>query len=133
MKISPKISDIVRTAKAKALATVGDDGVNVVPVSTIKVNDSSIWLFDFFMKKTTENIKENKSVGLACWTDLTGVQIKAEVEYVNEGELFTEATAWVKNECPDRVVKGLLILTPTQICDISPGGVFCSEDLELKN
>lgn len=133
MQISQKVADVIKTAKSKALATSGNEGINVVPVSMIRVNDDSIWLFDFFMAKTTSNIKTNPAVGLACWTGMTGIQIKANAEYLVEGELFAEAVSWVKGENPDRVVKGLLILTPTQICDISPGGVFCSEDLELKN
>jgi len=131
MSLSNKVIETLTTATAKALATTGPDGVNVVPVSMIKVNDDSIWLFDFFMDKTTINVAANSTVALTAWTDMVGVQIKAEAEYVTKGTLFEEATAWVKTQNPERVTRGLLVLTPTAVFDISPGGAFNADELTV--
>ena len=131
MKISQVVADTIVKASAKALATIGNEDVNVIPVSMVKVNDDSIWLFDFFMEKTVENIQSNNNVSLTCWTDMTGVQLKATAEYVTEGPSFDESVAWAHKENPERVVKGLLVLSPTQICDVSPGGVFREDDLNI--
>lgn len=62
---------------------------------------------------------------------MVGIQVKAETEYITEGELFDDAVAWVATQNPDRVTKGLLILKPTGIFDISPGGAFSAEELSL--
>lgn len=126
-----KVKEALTHADAKALGTTGSHGVNVVPVSMIKINDDSIWLFDFFMDKTVENIITNHTVALTAWTGMTGVQIKADASYITEGEEFNAAVEWVRTQNPDRVTRGLLILKPTAIYDISPGGAFTAEDLVI--
>lgn len=128
---SPTITTFLETAAAKALASTGTDGVNVISVSMIKVNTDSIWLFDFFMDKTAKNIQADPAVALSAWTAMTGVQIKADVTYITEGPEFDDAVIWAKNNNPKRVVKGLLTLKPKAIFDISPGGVFTTEDLQF--
>jgi len=128
---SSTIRDVLSTAAAKAFATYGIAGINVVPVSMIRVNDDTIWLFDFFMDKTVQNLDVKAPVALTAWTDMKGIQIKADAQYVTEGVEFMEAVAWVKEQNPARVVKGLIILTPTKIHDISPGGAFLENDLSI--
>ena len=128
---SSTIRDVLSTAAAKAFATYGNTGINVVPVSMIRVNDDTIWLFDFFMDKTVQNLDVKAPVALTAWTDMKGIQIKADAQYVTEGVEFMEAVAWVKEQNPARVVKGLIILTPTKIHDISPGGAFLENGLSI--
>lgn len=72
------------------------------------------------MDKTLSNILENKSVALVCWRKMMGYQIKGVVSYVTSGQDFDEAVKWIKSLLPDRAVKGLIILTPNEIYDISP-------------
>ncbi len=79
-----------------------------------------IWLINYFMDKTLSNILENKSVALVCWRKMMGYQIKGVVSYATSGQDFDEAVKWIKSILPDRVVKGLIILTPNEIHDISP-------------
>jgi predicted pyridoxine 5'-phosphate oxidase superfamily flavin-nucleotide-binding protein len=129
MSFSKQVEEMLKGADAKALATDGPGGLNVVPVSMIKVNQDSIWLFDFFMDKTRQNIQNNSAVALTAWTDMTGLQLRATAEYVTSGESFTQAVAWVQTQNPERVVKGLIILTPTDIFDVSPGGAFSTMEL----
>lgn len=128
---SSTIRDVLSTAAAKAFATYGNTGINVVPVSMIRVNDDTIWLFDFFMDKTVQNLDVKAPVALTAWTDMKGIQVKADAQYITVGDEFTEAVAWVKGQNPARVVKGLIILTPTKIHDISPGGAFLENDLSI--
>ncbi len=128
---SQSIKDALAKATAKALATYGSDGINVVPVSMIKVNDDTVWLFDFFMGKTMKNLTANPSVALTAWTDMKGVQLKCESIYKTNGSDFDAAVAWAHTQNPNRVVKGLIILTPTAVFDISPGGAFTAADLAL--
>lgn len=128
---SSSVTTMLTTAKTRALASCGDDGVNVVPISMIRVNDNTIWLFDFFMDKTAQNIIKNPAVALSVWIDMKGLQVKANTTYRTSGEAFEEAVLWVKEKNPARVVKGLIELTPTKIYDISPGGEFSESDLVI--
>lgn len=125
------IKETINKAEAKALATNGPHGINVVPVSMIKVNDQSLWLFDFFMDKTATNIQQNPEVALTAWIGMKGIQIKAKAQYITAGDEFTAAVTWVKGQNPDRVVKGLIILSPTKIHDISPGGAYTPKQLAV--
>ncbi len=128
---SPAITTAITAASAKAFGTIGACGLNVVPVSMIRVNAHDIWLFDFFMKKTCDNLAENPTAALTCWTGMEGIQVKGRVAYVTAGPEFDEAVAWVATQNPNRVVKGLIVFTPERIFDISPGGVFSEADLSL--
>lgn len=127
--INSNLKAFLNNASAKALATNGSDGINVVPVSMIKANDDSIWLFDFFMDKTAKNTQTVEQVALTAWTDMKGLQIKAQVRYINSGDDFTTAVNWVATQNPSRILKGLLILKPIKVYDISPGGAFLPTDL----
>lgn len=118
MKLSEDIIKTILDADAKALATQGNP-VNVVPVSTIKIRDNKIILVNYFMGKTLENIKNNPDVALACWKGLEGCRVRATAEYITEGPLLEEIKVWVKEILPDRTVRGLLILEPKEVYDIS--------------
>lgn len=114
------VETFILSADSKALATYADGSINVVPVSSITVVDGTIWLINYFMEKTLSNIQQNPEVSLVCWRKMLGYQIKGTVSYETEGERFDRAIAWIHEILPDRVVKGLLILQPKEIYDISP-------------
>lgn len=120
MELSNEVTDLLLTADAKALATHGPHGLNVVPVSTIRVVDGKVWLINFFFKKTIENILAEPYVSLVGWKGFDGFQVKGSSQYDTSGPQFEEAKTWVAQKLPDRVVKGLLILTPEEIYNISP-------------
>ncbi len=120
MEFSQKIADSLLAADSKALATNGSHGLNVVPVSSIRIVDGKIWLINYFFKKTLENILAQPDVALVGWKGFEGYQVHGTVEYVTDGELFEDAKEWVAERLPDRVVKGLLIITPKEVYDISP-------------
>lgn len=119
MELPENIVQCIQTASAKALATCVGESANVVPVSKIKVIDNKIWLVNYFMGKTIENIRQNPSVSLACWKGLEGYQIKGEVEYLTEGEIFSAVVAEAAIEYPDRTVQGVLVLTAQELFDVS--------------
>lgn len=128
--LSNTITAALETAEAKALASTGTDGINVVPVSVITVTSSHIYLYDFFMNKTAANVQANPSVALSAWTGLAGVQVKATAEYVTEGELFSAEKAKMQEQFPERTLRGVLVLTPSQAYDISVGAE-AGQTLEL--
>ena len=129
MTLSNTVVEVIQNAEAKALATKGPSGLNVVPVSMVRSSNETIWLFDFFMDKTAKNLQGSPTVALTAWTDMVGIQLWADAEYCTEGEEFVEAVKWAHAQNPDRIVKGLIVLHPTEVFDISPGGVFSSEQL----
>ncbi|MCA9361755.1 pyridoxamine 5'-phosphate oxidase family protein [Candidatus Kaiserbacteria bacterium] len=116
-----QIRRIIIGSDAYALATSGPYGVNVVPLSVVEVRDDEIHLYDFFMSKTAENIKAVPEVALACWQGFRGVQVKAEAVYETSGEVYEAAVTEMKERFPDRMLAGVIRLTPTAVYDVAPG------------
>ena len=123
MRLSPQIIKMITDSDSKALATIGQFGINVVPVSTIRIVDGKILLMNYFLKKTLANIAENPHVALACWKGLVGCQIKGTVRYVDTGPEFEETKDWVTENVANRTLKGLLEITPNEIYDVSPPAI----------
>lgn len=120
MELSETITQLLISADSKALATTGPQGLNVVPISSIKIVDNKIWLINYFFKKTLDNILAEPHVSLVAWKGFGGYQIRGRVEYLENGPEFEAAKQWVAEILPDRVVKGLLVLTPEAAYDIAP-------------
>lgn len=115
------IEQFILSADSKALGTISTSGiVNVVPVSSIKIINEKIVLVNYFMDKTLENIKSHNQVSLVVWSKMMGYQIKGVAEYVTEGSIFDDIVLWIKETIPDRVVKGIIFISPTEIYDIAP-------------
>lgn len=119
MQLSERIITGITTAEAKALATTGPQGVNVVPVSVVQVTSEQIMLYDFFMGKTVENILAVDEVSLACWRGVSGIQIKARARYVNDAATVAMAQAELSAQYPERVVRGVLLLEPKAVYSVS--------------
>lgn len=73
------------------------------------------------MGKTVTNLVANPAVALTAWSGLSGVQIKATAVYVTEGETFTSEVAVMEERFPERTLRGLVVLTPTALYDVSAG------------
>ncbi len=114
------VEAFILSAEAKVLATYANGSINAVPVSSITVRNGSIWLINYFMDKSLSNMLSNNNVSLVCWKKMIGYQIKGTVSYLTEGKEFDEAVAWIQSLLPERVVKGLIILSPKEIYDVSP-------------
>ncbi len=120
MKILAEIKNALLNANSKVLGTISlENDMNVVPVSSVCIVEDKIWLFDYFFNKTKKNVLRNPKTVLAFWSGLNGYQIKAMATYISEGEVFEEAIRWVGKQHPNRVLKGLLVLDPKAIFDIS--------------
>jgi len=119
MNLPSNFFKLLLNAEAKALATVFNNDINVVPVSSVKVVDAKIWLVDYFFNKTALNIQNNPVVSLTFWTDLKGYQVKAKAKYLTKGEAFVEAVKWISIAHPNRIVKGLVVLEIEAVFDIS--------------
>lgn len=130
MILNERIEAIIRSSESKALASYSDKhGLNVVAVSTLTIRNGKIILMNYFMGKTYRNFSINENVALACWKGLEGIQIKATVEYNDEGSLFEEMKQWISEILPSRVLHGILILTPQEIFDISANAEHAGKKL----
>jgi len=121
MELTSDISTQIINAQAKALASFGPHGINVVPVSVVAIEGNDIILYNFFMGKTVENIAHTPAVALTAWNGLSGVQVKATAEYQTDGELFTKAQVEMRGLFPERTLQGVIILKTTSVYDISVG------------
>lgn len=119
--LSSTVTNCLLRAEAKALATTGPEGLNVVPVSTIKVVDGDIILVDYFFSKTRANLQQGEGAALTAWSGFKGYQVKGKVEYLTQGLLFEGLVAWIAQLHPERTVCGVVRLTPTAVYDIGIG------------
>lgn len=117
--LTPEVTETIISAAAKALATGGPEGINVVPVSVVTVVDDTIYLYNFFMHKTIANILVNPEVSLVCWSGLSGIQVKATARYLTRGDEFVQAKAEMKERFPERTLSGVLVLSPRVVYDVS--------------
>jgi uncharacterized pyridoxamine 5'-phosphate oxidase family protein len=133
MKIPENVKEILLNAEGKSLATSSRGKINVIPVSTIKIVNDKIWLVNYFMDKTLENILENNEVALACWKKLEGYQIKGQATYIfdHKDKSLQETVKWISEILPERVVKGFLILEPIEIFDISAGKERAGKKIQI--
>ena len=112
---------MIKSCDAYALATTGPHGVNVVPISVVEVKGDEIHLYDFFMRKTADNIKSEPEVAFVGWRGFSGLQIKARAVYETAGEVYEKAVTEMKERFPDRTLAAVIRLTPTAVYDVAPG------------
>lgn len=119
MELSSEVCTQIENAENKAFATNGPHGVNVVPVSVVEVVSARIRLYNFFMGKSIENLQKDAPIALACWSGLSGVQVKGAATYVTSGDVFEQAVDMMKERFPERTLSGIIEITPTAVYDIS--------------
>lgn len=112
---------MVMEAEARVLATHGPCGINAIPVSVVTIDDNHVYLYNFFMDKTVRNIQDEQTVAFTAWKGFAGVQMKATASYVTTGDLFATAVETMKKRFPNRVLSGVIVLTPTSFYDCSAG------------
>lgn len=117
--LTKELIEQIENAEARAFATCGPQGVNVVPVSVLSVNDGAIYLYNFFMSKSVENIQNEADVALCVWSGLVGIQIRAQAEYLEGGDFFESEKVKMKEQFPERTLFGLIKLTPESVFDVS--------------
>ena len=120
MKLPSEIVAVIQEADNKALATVGEDGPNVIPLSMVIVDGDNLIICDCFMDKTVKNVQGDSRVALAFWKGFVGVQIKGRVSYETSGEYFDRYTDWLKEKHADRTLRGVLVVSTEHVYDLAP-------------
>ena len=70
-----------------AVATVNSEGrPHNIAIMNAKVKDEKVIITDVCMKKTIENIKDNKNISLVLWEGEKGWRIDGKAEYHDSGE-----------------------------------------------
>ncbi len=114
-----EFENIFQPTSAKALATYGPHGINVVPVSVSQYHDGEVILFNFFMNKTAENLLAVPECSLVVWNGTQGTQMKGKVSYESTGELFESYRASMSLEFPDRTLQAIIRIQDIVLSDIS--------------
>ena len=73
--LAADVTQAITKAGAKGLATFGPHGIHAVPVSVVAVEGNKIYLYNFFMNKTVDNLYSESEVVLNVWSGLEGVQV----------------------------------------------------------
>lgn len=120
MQLPNEVAEFIKSAGHKSLATVGEDGPNVVPVSMVAVDGETIVISDCFMDKTRQNVQKDARAALAFWQGMDGVQLKGKIVYEKDGDRFGRYAEKLAVDHPDRRLCGVLIFTPEKIYDLAP-------------
>lgn len=91
--LTKKIAELLKEKEFIHVATSGHKNQpNAAPKFLLKIDASYIYLVDYSISRTWDNIKNNPSVSLSAMdTDtLTGYQINGPVEIIEKGDLYEE-------------------------------------------
>ena len=86
---------------------------NVAPKFLLKIEDNFIYLIDYVVGRTYENLKVNPKVSLSVMDVdmLKGYQINGNVEIIEQGALYEELLNELKNKeislATERIIKGV--------------------------
>ena len=112
--LNKKISEFLRDREFISAATCDFDGrPNAAPKFLLKVDGKSIYLVDYSLTKTWENLKINPRASLSFVdTDtLQGYQINGPVEMIEKGPAFDKMVNELREKeitlSADRIIKGL--------------------------
>ncbi len=112
--ITKKIADLLKNREFISVASCDFEGrPNVAPKFLLKIEDGFIYLVDYVVGRTFENLKINPRVSLSVMdTDaLKGYQINGSVEIIEKGQLYDSILNELKNKeislATERVIKGV--------------------------
>lgn len=125
MKILNEVKKLFNEQILVAFGTADKKGnPNVVPIlwKTI-LDDETILLLDNFMKKTRENIQENKKVCVSFWNANSGeaYKIKGTAKYYQEGTIYEKGKAFMQSKRPGNSPKGVVEIKIEEIYTIKSG------------
>lgn len=123
VKLSDEIKESLAATKLAFFATSAQDRTpNVVPIAAFRVlDDATLLISDQFFNKTLANMKENPKAALSWWGEKGGFQIKGEVTIHNDGEIWRQNVAWMKELRPTLKPKGAVVLKITDVYTVIPG------------
>lgn len=120
MKLPSEIIAIIEGADNKVLATIGEDGPNVIPLSMVIVDGDDIIVCDCFMDKTAKNLSTDSRAAMSFWKGFAGIQVKGHISYETSGEHFEKYTQWLKEKHADRSLRGVLVMSAEHVYDLAP-------------
>lgn len=120
MQLPAEIIKTIEEAENKVLATIGEDGPNVIPLSMVVVDGDDIIVCDCFMDKTVKNLSKDTRAAMSFWTGFVGVQLKGHISYETTGEHYDRYTKWLEGKHPDRTLRGVLVMTAEHVYDLAP-------------
>lgn len=123
MILTQEITEFMKKAEQKVIATDGVAGINVIPLSMVEVINDRVVVYDCFMSKTRENLVTKQKVAMGFWTGFDGVQVKGVAEYYKDGEWFLQSVPKLAKMHPDRILIGVIVVTPEAVYDLVPGAV----------
>ena len=122
MQLQGKIKTIFNESRRVQLGTASAEGVpNVCHIGCkFTREDGKLIMIDNFMNKTKANVLENNKVAILMM-DEDAYQIKGLCTYVDEGEEYEAAKAWMKAKSVKFPAKGALIIEVTDVFNSKPG------------
>lgn len=82
--------------------------------------DNKIWIIDTYFDKTKDNLLKNNIVAISFWENSSsGYQIKGKATYHTEGDIFIKAKKWILKSKPNKKVKGVVEVIPTELYSIA--------------
>lgn len=121
-KLAPQVKQLLETQKTWILATAGDQP-NATAVFFTKVRDSELVLYDVFMKKTLENLKQNEKVCINAYIfeegRLEGYQIQGTAKYCTDEDIVKEGNTITSKM--NLTTKGAVIVSVKEVYNATPG------------
>ena len=125
MKIPSRVKKLFNEQDLVAFGTADRKGnPNVVPIHwKMILDDETILLLDNFMKKTKQNIQENKKVCVSFWNPEPeeAYKIKGTAEYYREGPIYEKAKEFMHLKRPEQTPKGAIEIKVEEIYSIKSG------------
>jgi predicted pyridoxine 5'-phosphate oxidase superfamily flavin-nucleotide-binding protein len=92
--IAKKINELIKDMGFVAMATCDLDGrPNVAPKFFVKADGGHLYLVDYVMGRTSQNLKVNPkaSISVVDERNLTGYQVNGAVQVLSDGEEYEKA------------------------------------------
>ncbi len=123
MELQGNVKDLLVEEKTIQLGTASAEGIpNVCHIGAKFLReDGKFVIVDNYMKKTKANVLENPRVCILLRREKESYQLKGVCRYVDEGEVYEEAKAWMKVKGEKYPAKGALVIEVTEVYDSAAG------------
>jgi len=117
------VKDLLVEEKTIQLGTASAQGVpNVCHIGCKYIReDGKVVIVDNYMKKTRANVLENQQVSILLRREKESYQLKGVCRYVDEGEEYEEAKAWMKVKGEKYPAKGALVIEVQEVYNSKAG------------
>lgn len=137
--LNKKIMEFLKDREFISVATCNFNGIpNAAPKFLLKIEENFIYLVDYSLTKTWENLKINPKVSLSFInTDtLKGYQVNGPVEIIEKGPVFESMLNELKDKeislSAKRIIDGLRREKSHEIFEVSMPEKFAIFKVEIK-